>query len=672
MSYRSRLYNHRNAQSPEGAKKKPFFSKLHENNDVKDKKAFFQAKLSVNSPDDQHEQEADRMASSIVNNKSSKKAEHPKRVGSIQRLATSAEDEKLGTNDARMERDKEDKLKPVQRNTASSEKEKEKAVQKKDEPKKEEEKMKGIQKMGNDHEKKEEKKVQKKDEPKKDEEKLKGIQKMGNDHEKKEEKKVQKKDEPKKDEEKMKGIQKMGNDHEKKEEDKTGAAPVQKKPDGGGRTSQQLGSKIENSAGKGNALPTKTMKEMNGSFGTDFSNVTIHNDNEAADMSEALNAQAFTHGRDIYFNKGKFSPEDASGKSLLAHELTHVVQQNGTTQPEDAIQRRLFVSGANAHDPQEFLDTVGDAAGLQLQNTFANPRVNIIGNTATPVVSQTGRNILTQIINHPTQHAEIFVGTHQPGVSVGSFPDAGQTVQDVDLDDIENINASVPGQGTAKAYHEMFENFTAHAVPGMGPFDVSHHAANEAESNILEEEGIAGRRLNQATIRTPITDAQATAMGFPTGPGISYRTSRQVFTNYFLDKIEKLTDTPAGPDIEIVRAVQVAKAQIHQSTIDGFASGSNALPPAGNVLLVTTLAVLNGNPNSTLLIEGFTDDTGTNAINIRQSTGRANAAAGFFTANGIDESRIAAVGRGETNFVAANDTEAGRAQNRRVVLTVHN
>jgi hypothetical protein len=73
-----------------------------------------------------------------------------------------------------------------------------------------------------------------------------------------------------------------------------------------------------------------TLKEMNSSFGEDFSDVRLHDDTEAQDMNKDLQAQAFTHGKDIYFNKGKLDPETKQGKNLLAHELTHVVQQNSS------------------------------------------------------------------------------------------------------------------------------------------------------------------------------------------------------------------------------------------------------------------------------------------------------------------------------------------------------
>ncbi|MEM7036919.1 MAG: DUF4157 domain-containing protein, partial [Bacteroidota bacterium] len=61
----------------------------------------------------------------------------------------------------------------------------------------------------------------------------------------------------------------------------------------------------------------------------DFSGVRIHADRNAAEMSSSIQAKAFTTGQDIFFNKGKYDPHSDSGKHLLAHELTHVVQQGG-------------------------------------------------------------------------------------------------------------------------------------------------------------------------------------------------------------------------------------------------------------------------------------------------------------------------------------------------------
>jgi hypothetical protein len=86
---------------------------------------------------------------------------------------------------------------------------------------------------------------------------------------------------------------------------------------------------LRSSKGGGSQLPASTRKQMESGIGADFSGVRIHNDGNARQMSKDLNAQAFTHGKDIYFNSGKYDPSASGGQHLLAHELTHVVQQGG-------------------------------------------------------------------------------------------------------------------------------------------------------------------------------------------------------------------------------------------------------------------------------------------------------------------------------------------------------
>ncbi len=102
-------------------------------------------------------------------------------------------------------------------------------------------------------------------------------------------------------------------------------------------------------ASKGNGLPLqeKTQNFMENSFSADFSNVRIHADREASDMSRSIHAKAFTYGNDIFFNSGQYQPESNEGKFLLAHELAHVVQQSGVKKA--AIERKIFRT-ACSHD----------------------------------------------------------------------------------------------------------------------------------------------------------------------------------------------------------------------------------------------------------------------------------------------------------------------------------
>lgn len=93
---------------------------------------------------------------------------------------------------------------------------------------------------------------------------------------------------------------------------------------------------IESSKGGGSSMDDRTTSFMSDRFGADFSDVKIHTGSESAEMNRSLNAKAFTTGRDIYFNEGQYQPGSESGKHLLAHELTHVVQQNAA---EPSVQR---------------------------------------------------------------------------------------------------------------------------------------------------------------------------------------------------------------------------------------------------------------------------------------------------------------------------------------------
>lgn len=89
------------------------------------------------------------------------------------------------------------------------------------------------------------------------------------------------------------------------------------------------------SAGGGNALPSNTRSNMEQHFGADFSRVKIHTDSGAVQMSKNLGAQAFTHGNNIYFNAGKFDTGSGSGQHLLAHELTHTIQQGASVKKKE-------------------------------------------------------------------------------------------------------------------------------------------------------------------------------------------------------------------------------------------------------------------------------------------------------------------------------------------------
>ena len=92
-------------------------------------------------------------------------------------------------------------------------------------------------------------------------------------------------------------------------------------------------------AGGGQPLDPGTRRRMEGHFGQDFRQVRVHTGSQAAESAQALNARAYTVGRDIVFRAGLYAPQTGEGQRLLAHELTHVVQQGvgAVTGPADRL-----------------------------------------------------------------------------------------------------------------------------------------------------------------------------------------------------------------------------------------------------------------------------------------------------------------------------------------------
>ncbi|MEO8679903.1 MAG: OmpA family protein [Vicinamibacterales bacterium] len=99
-----------------------------------------------------------------------------------------------------------------------------------------------------------------------------------------------------------------------------------------------------------------------------------------------------------------------------------------------------------------------------------------------------------------------------------------------------------------------------------------------------------------------------------------------------------------------------------------FATGQATITPASDAVLNDVLAVLTANADWKLRIEGHTDNVGDKAANLKLSNARAAAVAAWLTSKGVAAARLSAVGLGDTQPVAPNTTDDGKAKNRRVVL----
>lgn len=117
----------------------------------------------------------------------------------------------------------------------------------------------------------------------------------------------------------------------------------------------QVPTKISNSIqglkGGGQPLSNTTRSFFEPRFGTDLSGVRVHKDTLAADLSKSINAKAFTLDRDVVFGEGQYVPESIEGKKLIAHELTHVVQQSGNSGNTGIIRQSPDPSDSSVGNP---------------------------------------------------------------------------------------------------------------------------------------------------------------------------------------------------------------------------------------------------------------------------------------------------------------------------------
>ncbi|MBD2564616.1 DUF4157 domain-containing protein [Nostoc linckia FACHB-391] len=100
-------------------------------------------------------------------------------------------------------------------------------------------------------------------------------------------------------------------------------------PQAGMAATPDLETSINQARGGGQSLADNIRQPMEQAFGADFSGVKVHTDGQSDQLNRSIQARAFTTGQDVFFRSGEYNPGSRGGQELLAHELTHVVQQNG-------------------------------------------------------------------------------------------------------------------------------------------------------------------------------------------------------------------------------------------------------------------------------------------------------------------------------------------------------
>ncbi len=140
---------------------------------------------------------------------------------------------------------------------------------------------------------------------------------------------------------------------------------VQRQPgEDGMAATPDIEASIQQARGSGQPLGDSVREPMEQAFGADFSGVKVHTDAQSDQLNQSIQAKAFTTGQDIFFRQGAYEPGSRGGQELIAHELTHVVQQNGTAVEQLATR----TSSSSSHSEQISLAVSSDR-GVQQQPT---------------------------------------------------------------------------------------------------------------------------------------------------------------------------------------------------------------------------------------------------------------------------------------------------------------
>jgi Domain of unknown function (DUF4157) len=200
-------------------------------------------------------------------------------------------------------------------------------------------------------------------------------------------------------------------------------------------------------------------------FGADFSAVRVHTDAKAAESARRVNALAYTVGRDVVFGAGQYAPNAGEGRRLLAHELTHTLQQTQAATGQITSGELRIGAVNDAFEQEADANSIRSIMGVGMQNRQRQPggarlqrQVDTSGGTGSPTVYMCSKSLETLPIG---RHAFFRIGGSGPGNHTFSLEPVNQPLFDPDDWDQEHGWQSGCWQGVPM--RDFSEDFNANA-----------------------------------------------------------------------------------------------------------------------------------------------------------------------------------------------------------------
>lgn len=205
----------------------------------------------------------------------------------------------------------------------------------------------------------------------------------------------------------------------------------------GGVLDGATSARIQARVGGGSPLPGGVQERMEVAFGRSLDHVRVHDDPEAARLSAAVSAQAFTTGRDIFFGAGRFDPADPAGERVLAHEIAHVLS-------EPAGIHRLAVKDTQLAGVSLVAEVGADfsanhmAPDLESAKTLSKSVARLARTAKNTVVLGSPDDVRAAIANAPFKNPGPLEVPGLPWVKITSTPDSARKPEDVTAQTVVN------------------------------------------------------------------------------------------------------------------------------------------------------------------------------------------------------------------------------------------
>lgn len=416
----------------------------------------------------------------------------------------------------------------------------------------------------------------------------------------------------------------------------------------------------------GSPLDTQTRIFMESRFGQDFSSVRVHSGMEAADSARSVNARAYTLGNHIVFAKDLYDPSTEDGRRLIAHELTHTIQQRRLapmilhaqsiqiSAPGDTLEREADaiagrVAAGHAVGSGDF-SHVGQASGvghtlsLQRQNGDDEPKKSEQKKPDQPLI--------------PMPVFDEF----DPAVIVPDIPGLpdfvkGQTVALSSLKKaVDFLRGKQKGGSDSKRICDV--------IPGMEIAEGGKFAGQCCEKMKRDKEHCCTwRNLSIKDSRC----CRADEILLPLPDNSCFKPQRAPATQPTpTPSTTKPPATTPSPQLQLPTP-RIRFGTIESTTIDRFALNSPAIPAGYEKDLDHLAALLKIYKDAEIHIEGHTDSSYTEEYNKTLSENRADAVKKALVKRGVSTAKMTVAGFGETQLrFPAEASEQEKAGNRRV------